>query len=272
MDLISVAHTVDSLVTTIAMNNRQKIDGSYYLIYKEINPATVQLLQENGITVVHEAALGNLVAYDRVRNLLLPELRHRTGWYLQQFLQMAGAIFQSTADEMILAGSDTFMTDRFCAKTPDNKKYLSVIPHIKRNWDATIEKLGLFADDPLHCFVVEHVVTDRRVLETIFRHYSSSGVALDEAFRQFVVSVLTTVNITRQEVDRYYAETGALINEPAMLDDLFSEYQFISLFMMNNFGSDVVLRNISHSRHFQQRNLLVNRRKPSGYEVLAMEY
>ena len=179
----------------------------------------MRILNGSRILPVNETDLSDYISYDAVWSMLRTELRHRAGWYLQQFLQIAAGLFMSHSDEMILAGGDFFMTDSFRAKTADNKKYLSIIPHVKRNWDTVHDKLGVFGHNKKHCFVVEHVVTDRRILEFIVRHYSFGHPTLRNAFRQFVAAVIKVVNVSYSEILSEYANARSDIpaRDPAMI-------------------------------------------------------
>lgn len=269
MDYIAVSKSLKGLHAASAINNRRHVDGAYYVLYKDANSGCLKLLTDHHITPVDERSLSRYVSFPVVHDLLAPGLQARAGWYFQQFLQIAAGLFLSQSEEMILAGGDLFLCDNFQAKAENQKKYLSAILHGERNWDLVHERLGAKAHNGTMSFVVEHVVTTRKILEFIVTTQSVHASSVEHAFTDFLYSAIAAINDTYIYLRQKY--NNEQLTDPYLLLDLFSEYQYISQISMNNFGSEFVVRNLSHIRMWPSRDFAVDLAHNDAYDAYVVE-
>jgi hypothetical protein len=271
MNLISVSRSIESLHCAVALSNKNFIDGKYYVIYKEASAIYADLLRKSGIVPVNERELSSHVSYHEIQGLLREELRHKAGWYFQQFLQIAAALFLPCGDDLILCGADMMLTKHYRHSDMAGRKFINRIPHGHRNWNITHEMLGARADDDVVCYVAEHVVTEKAILEYIVRLQECRAGDLDSSFKDFVRAVVGAINLSYDVITNMYHRRNIYSIEPIMVEDIFSEYQYISLMSIKNFSEKFTIRNISHVRLYPSDQLSIDWRHSDNYEIVVFE-
>lgn len=221
------AREVDALVLQAVARARDVLAVPQVTVMLHREPTRLQAAELRALGCDHVLD-GDVRTVDaaQIRETLHPELRERTGWYLQQFLKLE-APFHFGQDLFILDG------DALLMRAPLAPGVLRTVPHAPRAWDGVISALGIKADPEMRCFVCEQMYLS---LDAATKFKARIG---SHTGRDLLAAVIAAVN------DDY----GRRAHDDLAPLDRFSEFQAIGRFRLEiGDAKDVVPLN--HVRWF----------------------